>query len=426
MVRAYDPAFAYELAGVIRDGVERMYHDGEDVFYYVTVYNENYPQLPKPDGVDEGIIRGIYRLDAAPDVDDAKGRVRLVGSGSILQQVLAARDLLANELGIAAEVYSATSFQQLRHEAVQVERWNRLHPDKTPKVPYVGQVLGPDGGPIVVATDWVRTLPDLVAPWVPDPYIVLGHGRLRPERHPREPACALRDRPAAHRGRGPRRARPLRQHRRPPGGEVDPCAGRRSRDVRPADPLTRPTDAATAGSATTGALPEGVPERAPHGTAREVFAATLRLGLTSFGGPIAHLGYQRRAFVDERGWLDDAAFADLAALCQTLPGPASSQLTIAVGRLRAGWSGAFAAWLGFTLPSALIMIVLGLVAADAKVPATGPLAGAIHGLEVAAVAIVTQALVTMVRHARAGPGASPDRRRGDAHRPGRAIADSRR
>ena len=159
---------------MIRDGVERMYHDGEDVFYYVTVYNENYPQLPKPDGVDEGIIRGIYRLDAAPDVDDAKGRVRLVGSGSILQQVLAARDLLANELGIAAEVYSATSFQQLRHEAVQVERWNRLHPDKTPKVPYVSQVLGPDGGPIVVATDWVRTLPDLVAPWVPDPYIVLG------------------------------------------------------------------------------------------------------------------------------------------------------------------------------------------------------------------------------------------------------------
>ena len=117
---------------------------------------------------------GIYRFAAAPDVDDAKGRVRLVGSGSILQQVLAARDLLANELGIAAEIYSATSFQQLRHEALQVERWNRLHPDKTPRVPYVSQVLGPDGGPIVVATDWVRTLPDLVAPWVPDPYIVLG------------------------------------------------------------------------------------------------------------------------------------------------------------------------------------------------------------------------------------------------------------
>ena len=174
VVRAYDPAFAYELAAVIRDGVERMYHDGEDVFYYVTVYNENYAQPPKPEGADEGIVRGIYRFAAAPDIADPKGHVRLVGSGSILQQVIAARDLLASELGIAAEIYSATSFQQLRYEALQVERWNRLHPDKTPRVPYVAQVLGPDGGPIVVATDWIRTLPDLVAPWVSDPYIVLG------------------------------------------------------------------------------------------------------------------------------------------------------------------------------------------------------------------------------------------------------------
>jgi chromate transporter len=128
-----------------------------------------------------------------------------------------------------------------------------------------------------------------------------------------------------------------------------------------------------------------------------VFTTTLRLGLTSFGGPIAHIGYQRRAFVAERGWVDDATFADLVALCQTLPGPASSQLTIAVGRIRAGWAGAAAAWLGFTLPSALIMTVLGLVAANALVPTTGPVAGAIHGLEVAAVAIVTQALLTMIR-----------------------------
>ncbi len=174
VVRAYDPTFAYELAAIIRDGVQRMYGDGQDVYYYVTLYNENYAQPAKPDDVDEGIIRGIYRFAAAPDVADPKGRVRLVGSGSILQQVLAARDLLASELGIAAEVYSATSFQQLRHDALQVERWNRLHPDKPARVPYVSQVLGPDGGPVVVATDWIRTLPDLVAPWVPDPYIVLG------------------------------------------------------------------------------------------------------------------------------------------------------------------------------------------------------------------------------------------------------------
>ena len=174
VVRAYDPGFAYELAAIIRDGIERMFGDGEDVFYYVTVYNENYPQPAKPEGVDEGIVKGLYRFLAAPEIADPKGAVRLVGSGSILQQVLAARDLLAERFGIAAEVYSATSFQQLRHEALQVERWNRLHPDQQARIPYVAQVLGPDGGPVVVATDWVKTLPDMVAPWITAPYLVLG------------------------------------------------------------------------------------------------------------------------------------------------------------------------------------------------------------------------------------------------------------
>jgi pyruvate dehydrogenase E1 component len=174
VVRAYDPAFAYELAAIIRDGIGRMFGDGEDVFYYVNVYNENYPQPAKPEGVDEGIIKGLYRFAAAPEIAEAKGTVRLVGSGSILQQVLAARDLLAERFGIAAEVYSATSFQQLRHEALQVERWNRLHPDRELRVPYVAQVLGADGGPVVAATDWIKTLPDMVAPWVAAPYLVLG------------------------------------------------------------------------------------------------------------------------------------------------------------------------------------------------------------------------------------------------------------
>ena len=174
VVRGYDPGFAYELAAIIRDGIERMFGDGEDVFYYVTVYNENYPQPAKPEGVDEGIVKGLYRFLAAPEIADPKGAVRLVGSGSILQQVLAARDLLAERFGIAAEVYSATSFQQLRHEALQVERWNRLHPDQQARIPYVAQVLGPDGGPVVVATDWVKTLPDMVAPWITAPYLVLG------------------------------------------------------------------------------------------------------------------------------------------------------------------------------------------------------------------------------------------------------------
>jgi pyruvate dehydrogenase E1 component len=174
VVRAYDPAFAYELAAVIRDGVERMYRDGEDVFYYVTVYNENYAQPAMPVGAADGIVKGLYRFAPAPEIARAAGRIRLVGSGSILPQVIAARDLLAERFSVAAEVYSATSFQQLRHEALGVERWNRLHPDQPARVPYVSQVLGPDGGPIVVATDWIRSLPDMVAPWISAPYAVLG------------------------------------------------------------------------------------------------------------------------------------------------------------------------------------------------------------------------------------------------------------
>jgi chromate transporter len=128
-----------------------------------------------------------------------------------------------------------------------------------------------------------------------------------------------------------------------------------------------------------------------------VFAASLRLGLTSFGGPVAHLGYQRAAFVDRLGWLDDDAFADLVAVSQTLPGPASSQLSIAVGRMRAGWSGALAAFLGFTLPSAILMTLTGLLVAQAVLPVDGPLAGAIAGLKAAAVAVVAHAVVTMGR-----------------------------
>jgi pyruvate dehydrogenase E1 component len=171
---AYDPAYAYELAAIVRDGITRMYGDGEDVFYYITVYNENYPQAPKPKGVDEGIIRGLYRFAAAPKVKKPKGHVRLVGSGSILQQVIEAQELLAARFGVAAEVYSATSFQQLRRDADAAERWNRMHPEQKPRIPYVSQVLGTDGGPIIVATDWMRQLPDLVTRWLPEPYLVLG------------------------------------------------------------------------------------------------------------------------------------------------------------------------------------------------------------------------------------------------------------
>ena len=132
---------------------------------------------PKPEGVDEGIIRGIYRFSGSPEsvASDKKAqRVRLVGSGSILQQVVAAQALLAEQFGIAAEVYSAPSFQQLRREALEVERWNRLHPGEPARVPYVSQVLPADGGPVVIATDWLKAVPDLVARWLPHDYVSLG------------------------------------------------------------------------------------------------------------------------------------------------------------------------------------------------------------------------------------------------------------
>ncbi len=173
-IRAYDPAFAFELAVIIREGIERMYVRGEDVFYYVSLYNENYQQPVKPDGVDEGILRGIYRYSQGPDLGKEAQRARLLGSGSILQQVIAAQELLAEKFGISADVYSAPSFQLLRRDALETERWNRLHPDAEARVPYVSQVLPADGRPIVVATDWMKTLPDLVARWLPSDYVSLG------------------------------------------------------------------------------------------------------------------------------------------------------------------------------------------------------------------------------------------------------------
>ena len=176
-LRAYDPAFAYELAAVIRDGVERMYGPKpEDVYYYVTLYNENYLQPVRPEGVtNEDILRGIYRFAGAPDLGRDSHPARLVGSGAILQQVLAARDLLAEKHGVAAEVFSAPSFPLLRRDALETERWNRLHIDaKNARVPLVSRVLPFEGGPIVAASDWMKALPDMVSRWLPPHYLALG------------------------------------------------------------------------------------------------------------------------------------------------------------------------------------------------------------------------------------------------------------
>ena len=168
--RAYDPAFAYETAAIVKDGIERMYgEDPEDVFYYVTLYNENHAMPERPEGVtDEDIISGIYRFAAAPDVGADAARATILASGVIMQQALKAQAMLAEQYGVAAEVYSAPSFQLLRNEALEVEHWNLHNPDDL-KVPHVTEVLEEPGtaGPVVAVSDWIASWPDLVSRWVP-------------------------------------------------------------------------------------------------------------------------------------------------------------------------------------------------------------------------------------------------------------------
>jgi pyruvate dehydrogenase E1 component len=169
---AYDPAFAYEIAMIVRSGLRRMFENQEDVLYYVTLYNENIPHPPMPDGTEEGVIRGLYLFRPAPIT--APLRVQLFGSGSIMQCVLRAQNILAEQFNVAADVWSATSYQQLRDDALCADRWNRLHPEADRRRPYVAEVLDGVAGPIVAATDFMKTLPGLIRPWVHQRYTVLG------------------------------------------------------------------------------------------------------------------------------------------------------------------------------------------------------------------------------------------------------------
>jgi pyruvate dehydrogenase E1 component len=173
-IRVYDPAFAYETAVVVRDGIERMFGASpEDVFYYLTLYNENLKMPERPEGLsDEDILCGLYRFRAAPQIGgDATPTTvaTILGSGSIMKQALDAQRILAERFGVAAEVWSATSYQLLRNEALEVERWNRLHPADEPRVPIVSHLLNEPGGrgPIVAVSDYLRAWPDLIARWVP-------------------------------------------------------------------------------------------------------------------------------------------------------------------------------------------------------------------------------------------------------------------
>jgi pyruvate dehydrogenase E1 component len=168
---AYDPAFACELAVIVQDGLRRMYAEQENVFYYVTCMNENYVQPALPAGAEQGILRGMYRLTAG---GRGKVRVNLLGSGTILREALAAAALLESEFGVAADVFSVTSFSELRREAIDAERWNLLHPEEPRRVPYVEQCLADCTGPFVAATDYMRTVADQVRQWVPGRYHVLG------------------------------------------------------------------------------------------------------------------------------------------------------------------------------------------------------------------------------------------------------------
>jgi len=169
---SYDPCYAYEMAVIIHDGMTRMLEKREAVYYYLTAMNENYVQPAMPEGVEEGIKKGIYQLRPRQKTDGLS--VRLLGGGTILREVIAAADLLANDWNIDSEIFSVTSFNELARDGLDVERYNMLHPEKTAKVPYITQILGNDDSPVVSSTDYMKTYSDQVREYVPATFVALG------------------------------------------------------------------------------------------------------------------------------------------------------------------------------------------------------------------------------------------------------------
>ena len=169
---AYDPAFAYEVAVIIRDGMRRMYQEGEEIFYYLTLYNENYPMPAMPEGVEEGILKGLYKYRRGEN--NKKHKAQILGSGPLLREALRAQEILAERYDVSADVWSATSYKLLRGEALEAERWNRLHPTATPKKSYLESALEKERGVFVAVSDYMRMVADQIAPWVPGGLTTLG------------------------------------------------------------------------------------------------------------------------------------------------------------------------------------------------------------------------------------------------------------
>lgn len=169
----YDPAYAYELEVIIKDGIQRMFVEDEDIFYYITVENENYVMPPMPEDCKEGILKGCYLLQEA-SVESEGPTAKLLGSGSILNSVLEAREILQDSYGIPTEVYSVTSYKELRREALECDHWNMLHPTEDDKFPYIYELLADEDSVIVAASDYVKTIPDSIAPWIENTMVSLG------------------------------------------------------------------------------------------------------------------------------------------------------------------------------------------------------------------------------------------------------------
>jgi pyruvate dehydrogenase E1 component len=168
----YDPAFTYEVAVIIAEGMRRMYADGEDVFYYLSLYNENYLMPAMPEGVEEGILKGLYKFKAGPD--GPRHKAQLLGSGPILREALRAQQILAEQFDVSADVWSTTSYKLLRNDALRADRWNMLHPTEPPRKPYVQQLLENEKGPFVAVSDNIKLVPDQIASWIPGGLTTLG------------------------------------------------------------------------------------------------------------------------------------------------------------------------------------------------------------------------------------------------------------